>query len=217
MRRLRAARPGRRRLNDCVFCSRAAQPAPLFEIGSVYAVPDKFPLTPGHTLVIAREHLACFGAGTEEVWRDLEESAAIARRFLSETYGRPLFVWENGVSGQSVFHAHLHLIPLPAAMGMRFSLPNDPALVPVSSWETVRSQYLRDSHYRYLELAGQRYVLPGYSPLLRALTGLLAESTGLRRGPEGWIKTTTSADVDGVATKWAAWSGNSERPEVISG
>lgn len=208
MRGVRPNRPGRRSLSDCVFCSRAAQPAPLFERGSVYVVPDKYPLTPGHTLVIAREHLACFGGGTEAVWRDLEESAVIARRFLSDTYGLPLFVWENGVSGQSVFHAHLHLIPLPAAKASRFRLPDDPSLVPISGWESVRTQYLQDGAYRYLEFAGQRHLLPGQSPLLRALTGLLAELTGLRRGPEGWIKTTTPADVDAVHGKWSAWKGN---------
>jgi diadenosine tetraphosphate (Ap4A) HIT family hydrolase len=167
-------------------------------------MPDKFPLTPGHTLVISKEHLACYGAGPAEIWRELEESAAIVRRFLFETFGGSVLAWENGVSGQSVFHAHLHLIPLPIG-GSRFDPAVDPAVIPISGWQPVRERYLRDGSYRYLELLDRRYLLPAYSPAVRDVTRLIAASTGLRFDARGWIKTTTPEDVEEVRRRWAEW------------
>lgn len=206
---MRGAREGRRlggrfNLNDCVFCARFGQPAALFETPSLYATPDKYPLTAGHVLVISREHLTCYGDGSEDVWRELEESAATVRRFLEDCYRQPVFTWENGVSGQSVFHAHLHLIPLPTER-IHLDFTRDPAVRAVEGWDAIRRQYLRDGSYRYLEFDAHRYLLPGHSPLLREITHLIAASTGLRYGPNGWIKTTSPSDVEDTLRRWAEW------------
>lgn len=178
-------------------------------------MPDKFPLTPGHVLIISKEHLACYGAGGPEVWSDLEASAEQVLRFLKAAYGRPVFVWENGVSGQSVFHAHLHFIPLPVDE-IRLDLAEEPRARPVAGWETVREHFQEHGTYRYLALDGQRFLLPGHSPILRQITGLLAGAADLEYAPGGWVKKTTPADVAEVSRRWAVWPGSAQDWERTS-
>src|SRR5437588_11912183 len=131
-------------------------------------MPDKFPVCAGHTLIISKGHLRCYAAATVELQRELEDAARTARSFLSAAYGKPLLTWENGVSGQSVFHAHLHLMPLPVD-----DIPSDieahPDVSPVQSWDVVREHFDRHGAYRYLEIAGQRRLLAGHSPVLRSI------------------------------------------------
>ena len=76
-------------------------------------MPDKSPLKPGHILLISKIHLRCHADARPEALAELDEVAVKVRRFLKEAYRTESLVWENGVSGQSVYHAHLHLLPAP--------------------------------------------------------------------------------------------------------
>jgi diadenosine tetraphosphate (Ap4A) HIT family hydrolase len=167
-------------------------------------MPDKYPLCPGHTLIITKEHLACFGAASPELHRELEEAATAARAFLGAAYAKPLFTWENGIAGQSVYHAHLHLMPL-AIAALPDELEQHPDVASIESWEEVRDHFARDASYRYLELGGQRRLLRGHTPALRSIVHLLANATGLRYGRSGWIKTSTPEDVSEVGQRYGEW------------
>ena len=168
-------------------------------------MPDKFPLTPGHVLAVSKEHLACYGAGSTDVWRDLDQSADEVVRFLAASYQMPIFVWENGVSGQSVFHAHLHFIPLPIDT-IQLDFAEEPSARPITNWEPVREHFAHHGTYRYLAFEKQRYLLPGQTPFLRQIHRLLATSTGLAFAPGGWVKTTSPADVVEVHRRWNQWN-----------
>ena len=192
--------------NGCVFCTRAENPTPLFETPTLYAMPDKFPLVPGHTLIVSKEHLACYGAADPETLRELDDAAATVRRFLRAAYGLPVVTWENGVSGQSVFHAHLHLIPLPSD-AVPPAVAEHAEVAPIRGWDDVRGHYVQHRCYRYLEVAERRHLVPGYSPALGPFTGWLATVTGLEYGSRGWIKNTTPDDVREVRRRWQDWQG----------
>jgi histidine triad (HIT) family protein len=193
-------------MTACVFCARTEQPPALFETERLYVMPDKYPVCPGHTLIISKEHHACYAAAPEATQRELESTTAIAQAFLASAYGKPLFIWENGVSGQSVFHSHLHLMPLPIE-AIPAELEAHPDVITVESWGAIQAHYHRHGHYRYLEIAGQRRLVAGHSPALRAVVELLASTTGLRYGQHGWIKTTTPEDVAEVGRRYQTWAG----------
>jgi diadenosine tetraphosphate (Ap4A) HIT family hydrolase len=192
-------------VTTCVFCDRGEQPESLFETEHLVVMPDKFPLVPGHILLVSRSHLACYGAAAPSVVADLDRTAQYVRRFLEAAYGAPVFTWENGVAGQTVFHAHLHLIPVGLA-AVPAELTAHPDVTPIPDWDAVRSYFADRGHYHYLELADQRYLLPGHSSALRWVHHHLARTTGLRFTPTGWVKTTGPADVREVGRRWAAWS-----------
>src|ERR1035437_2255601 len=99
-----------------VFCGdRSNQPRALFETAHFFAVPDLYPITPGHILIIPKAHYPAYAATPQRYDRELEGVVSRVASFLRDQYGREAMVWENGGpgAGQSVHHAHLHIIPLP--------------------------------------------------------------------------------------------------------
>lgn len=167
-------------------------------------MPDKYPLSPGHILIIAKEHLACYGAATAEIHRELDDVAAHVRRFLFDFYAKPVFTWENGVEGQSVFHAHLHLIPLDVA-DVPADLEAHRDVASIDGWHQVAEHYRSTGVYHYLELGHRRLLIAGQSSAIGIVHRTLAQATGLSFGPTGWHRTTTPDDVVEVAQQWTTW------------
>ena len=196
---------GASRPDECVFCTRRDQPAALFETESLYAQPDKFPLRPGHMLIISKAHLACYGAAKRDVLAELDAAAARVQRLLHEAYGGSAVAFENGVVGQTVFHAHLHLLP-----GRDIPLSAEyvahPDVRPIAGWEPVRARYAAVGQYQLLEYAGRRYLSDGHSPSLALARSWVAQFAGVRHSPDGWVKNTTPEDVHGTERLWKAWA-----------
>jgi diadenosine tetraphosphate (Ap4A) HIT family hydrolase len=79
-----------------------------------YARLDKFPVTPGHLLIMPVRHEANFfatnSAELEAVWALVAESKALLdTKYHPDGYNLGVNVGE--VAGQTIAHAHLHLIP----------------------------------------------------------------------------------------------------------
>jgi len=191
--------------DECIFCRRTEQPQSLFETLHLYVMPDKFPLVPGHILIISHAHLDCYGAASVDVYRELDLASSVVTRFLAEAYARSTLVWENGVVGQSVYHAHLHHIPLPIeTLPAEVQAHSD--IQRIVSWSEVGDHYRDEGVYRFLGFGGERRLLPGRSPAVRAVSRMLAQTTGLSYGPNGWIRTTPPSTIDELRSRWLAWS-----------
>lgn len=98
----------------CVFCQRIAGGDIARSVGTAVAFPDAFPLADGHTLVCPRRHVALVSGLTDSEWVDLWSLVREAQRDL--TRERRVAGWNIGVNdgpaaGQTVPHAHVHLIP----------------------------------------------------------------------------------------------------------
>jgi diadenosine tetraphosphate (Ap4A) HIT family hydrolase len=104
--------------NHCPFCHPAGA---VLENALAFAMPDQFPVTPGHMLLIPRRHVADWFETTPEERQALfalaDEARALALRRLGAAPAcrRPdgfnLGVNVGEAAGQTVFHVHLHLIP----------------------------------------------------------------------------------------------------------
>jgi diadenosine tetraphosphate (Ap4A) HIT family hydrolase len=187
----------------------------LFETPSLYAMPDKFPVRPGHVLIIAKEHLACYAA-EPEVLPELDEAKARVERFLRTAYpvegesASALYAMEHGVYGQTVFHAHLHVIagpylPLPPEYLAHTDVQR------ISGWEPVLARYAERGQYRVVEYEGVRYLVDGPSPSLVLARPWFSRFTGMTWKPEGgWKKYTSEADVREVERRWREWSGHED-------
>jgi diadenosine tetraphosphate (Ap4A) HIT family hydrolase len=98
----------------CPFCARLARGE--VEAGNELAAAfgEGFPVSPGHTLVVPRRHVAdWFDLSDEEqaaVWRLV---AQVKRRAddLHAPAGYNAGVNVGAAGGQTVWHAHVHLIP----------------------------------------------------------------------------------------------------------
>ena len=103
--------------DNCIFCKIAAGKIPsktLYEDEKFRVILDLGPATRGHALVIPKEHYADLYEIPEET---AEEAMKVAKKMaavMTEKLKADGFniVQNNGeVSGQSVFHFHIHLIP----------------------------------------------------------------------------------------------------------
>jgi diadenosine tetraphosphate (Ap4A) HIT family hydrolase len=99
--------------NDCPFCCLPADRV-LAANAEALAVPDAFPVAAGHALVIPRRHVASFFELTEAEMVGVNGLLRHLKERLDETLkpgGYNVGVNVGGVAGQTVAHAHVHLIP----------------------------------------------------------------------------------------------------------
>lgn len=97
---------------DCPFCARVARHHWILENGLAVAIPDTTPLNPGHALVIPRRHEPDFLALTEHELTDIFRLAKDVRAALAASANGFNVGANVGVAaGQTVNHAHLHVIP----------------------------------------------------------------------------------------------------------
>ena len=79
------------------------------------AIRDGFPVSPGHTLVIPRRHVASFRDLTPDEWAEVlpfvQRLAADLQAADPAIAGFNLGINDGPVAGQSIFHCHIHLIP----------------------------------------------------------------------------------------------------------
>lgn len=99
---------------ECVFCERIEADQVVARSHHAVAFPDRYPISPGHTLVVSRRHEPDFFALTEEERLDLWSLVDQVRHHLDARYGPDAFnigVNAGRAAGQTVAHAHVHVIP----------------------------------------------------------------------------------------------------------
>jgi diadenosine tetraphosphate (Ap4A) HIT family hydrolase len=98
---------------DCPFCN--LDPTRIqAENNLAIATADAFPVSPGHTLVLARRHVSdFFELSAAEVAAVFELVFEMKRRLAAEHHPGGFNVGVNvgPVAGQTVMHVHVHLIP----------------------------------------------------------------------------------------------------------
>ena len=110
-----AARPAAGHDKDCLFCQLRSKGRFVAEFGQVFAIPDKFPVTRGHHLIVAKRHVTdWFGLSFEER-RDAEALLSEMKRQIqredASVTGFNIGMNCGESAGQTVMHAHIHLIP----------------------------------------------------------------------------------------------------------
>ncbi len=101
-------------MKPCPFCTRIEAGDVTADNGLAAAFPDGFPISPGHTLIVPKRHEADFFALTV----DEQEAILALTRIIKDRLDRELqpSAFNVGLNvgadaGQTVGHAHLHLIP----------------------------------------------------------------------------------------------------------
>ncbi len=112
---------------DCLFCSIIAGKSPSFMVYEdefIYACLDKFPITPGHALVMPKLHYSgLVDLPAELIAKVFEVSRKIGRAFYSLNYtGVNYFVNEGSDAAQVIFHVHCHVIPRGHSDGIDFRI-----------------------------------------------------------------------------------------------
>jgi histidine triad (HIT) family protein len=101
--------------DDCVFCSIVAGDIPAEIVAQsdvALAFRDLDPQAPLHVLVVPRTHAADAGELADREPETVAELVRMARQISSDAgHESYLLVFNTGAqAGQSVFHAHLHVL-----------------------------------------------------------------------------------------------------------
>lgn len=75
---------------------------------------DKFPVSPGHLLIIPKRHFESVFDATADEFRAFGEVLLLANQVIEKEYqpdGYNIGVNDGQAAGQSVFHVHMHVIP----------------------------------------------------------------------------------------------------------
>ena len=86
----------------------------LFRDAFFFAVPDGYPVSPGHTLLVSNRVCADYFALTRAEQRHLPAALARAKELLEAVYaptGYNIGMNCGAAAGQTVPHFHCHLIP----------------------------------------------------------------------------------------------------------
>ena len=97
----------------CPFCSLPPDRV-LHERETAITIRDGFPVSPGHTLIIPKRHVASFVDVTDAEHADLMSLLAAARYDLDREFrpaGYNIGINDGAAAGQTVPHLHIHLIP----------------------------------------------------------------------------------------------------------
>jgi ATP adenylyltransferase len=102
------------RAEGCIFCGIEPDRV-VAESELCYAIRDGFPVTPLHTLVIPKRHVAdyfeLYQPELNAIHKMLEEQSAKIMRQDQTVTGFNLGINAGADAGQTIFHVHVHLIP----------------------------------------------------------------------------------------------------------
>lgn len=98
---------------NCPFCN-LSDVRCVLTTRSFNAVRDSFPVSRGHTLLVPKRHVASVFDLDDEESREIWSAVAQVRRQLQQEFnpdGFNIGVNDGIAAGQTVPHAHIHIIP----------------------------------------------------------------------------------------------------------
>ena len=100
--------------HECIFCT-ASDEHYLMENDYAFALPDKYPITEGHTLIIPKRHFAYYFESIKVEHDAIYDLLKSRGKQLVDSdpqiEGFDIGVNVGEIAGQKVFHCHIHLIP----------------------------------------------------------------------------------------------------------
>ncbi len=103
---------------DCIFCKIISKAIPveamIYESDFAVGVLDIHPIAPGHTMILPKVHAETIldlpDAALEGVFRAVKETTARLKEVLLPQ-GFTIGINHGRVSGQTIDHLHIHIIP----------------------------------------------------------------------------------------------------------
>ena len=117
-------------MNECIFCSIISGSSPasfVYQDELAVAFMDIQPITPGHVLVIPRQHYSNLSeldpSMGGHLFRVAQHLADALYKSGLRCEGINFHLADGEVAGQEVFHVHLHVLPRFLGDGFGFKFP----------------------------------------------------------------------------------------------
>lgn len=104
-------------MENCIFCKIVKGEIPshkIYEDDHILAFLDIRPVSPGHTLVIPKDHFENIYTLPDEIMARLAlvtKKLSIAIRNSVDSQGINIGMNNEEVAGQVIFHSHIHIMP----------------------------------------------------------------------------------------------------------
>ncbi|MGA7801613.1 MAG: HIT family protein [Gammaproteobacteria bacterium] len=99
--------------DKCPFCTLSVDRI-VTEYSHCLTIRDGYPVSPGHTLIIPKRHVASFFETTPEEREAILKALDEAKRALDAEFAPAAYnigINDGPAAGQTVGHLHVHLIP----------------------------------------------------------------------------------------------------------
>ena len=132
---------------NCVFCDRTKFEERLIgETKNFWLIATLGQISDGgYTLLVPKRHVICLGAMREQEIREFETIIARVCFAVPREYGVVSgMIFEHGIVGQTIKHAHLHL--LPGALSIAERICGDfpvSEIMTICFWDELRSLYIQ--------------------------------------------------------------------------
>lgn len=133
----------------CPFCDQDEFASrTVLETRGFIVTPTFGQVVEGYVLIIPKRHMACLGALNDEELSEYEDVHDRMRTAIRQAYGVDAIAFEHGVVGQTVAHAHMHMVPPPQGAGFLSRIVEDfPSFEITSSFRSLQNAYRLDGRY----------------------------------------------------------------------
>ena len=199
-------------MENCPHCdpSSFALERTVLATSNFSIVCDAHPLVEGHILIIPKRHISCAGAFSQDLFEEFLSHFQPVSTFISDTYGT-VSSFEHGVIGQTVFHAHVHVLPYngePTDIvpeGMKYL-----RVFPVGQ---LRKAYKKEGKYLFLSIGNRSWIVNSGLGQPRFFRDRFAQVLGVRERGD-WKSMHNNAALmqkvtkenESVQVKWKKWS-----------
>jgi diadenosine tetraphosphate (Ap4A) HIT family hydrolase len=101
-------------LNTCPFCNHQESKAVIIKSEMAFSIYDRYPVNPGHALVIPKRHCADYFALSIDEQSACWEMVNQVKEVIDQTFnpdGYNIGINNLESAGQTLPHVHIHLIP----------------------------------------------------------------------------------------------------------
>jgi diadenosine tetraphosphate (Ap4A) HIT family hydrolase len=99
-------------MKDCIFCNKEKiNDDIIYQTKNFFIKVGIGIFAPGHVMLIPKKHFLCYGELPEELEQEHESLKAMTYKIIQNKFYAP-FLLEYCNWGQTVYHAHKHIIPL---------------------------------------------------------------------------------------------------------
>ena len=159
----------------CIFCGDETNDRNLYKTKNFFVKVGKGIITAGHVMIIPKHHYKAIGEIDNNLIDEYLNLKQQTIKKITENFAEP-FLIEYGNYGQSVFHAHIHLIPKTGNgyknvdLYKEMILPSKTTTIQINNFNELRDYYLKHNEYIYFE-DKNKYILP--------ITNIIRNNLGL--------------------------------------
>ncbi len=150
-------------MDDCIFC-KEDEARNLYTTKNFVIRVGKGIITPGHIMIIPKHHYKAIAEIEPSLTQEYLDLKKLAIEKITKIFYKP-FLIEYGVFGQTVFHAHIHLVPKASNqykevdLFKNMILPAETPAIEITDFNELQEYYKKHKEYIYFE-DHKKYILP---------------------------------------------------------